>query len=155
MGEERPKRIDRMGPQSGRVLLSGEKIGNDLAFVFAGGSAADTQVVQTVNAPSEAGGVTRFDPVQAYKIAIHNPGASPLTIKLMTVEENLGGADRDCLLDTLAVPASATVTGTAVNAYEFLTGGIFCGGDLKVVVSNDDAIGEAAGFTATIRIREV
>lgn len=155
MGEERPRRIDRMGPQSGRVLLSGEKIGNDLAFVFAGGSAADTQVAKTVSAPSEAGGVTRFDPVQAYKISIYNPGASDLTVKLMTVEENLGGADRDCLLDTMAVPASATVTGTAVNAYEFLTGGIFCGGDLKIVVSNDDSIGEAAGFTATIRIREV
>ena len=117
--------------------------------------AADTQVVQTVSAPSEAGGVTRFDPVQAYKISIYNPGASDLTVKLMTTEEDLGGADRDCLLDTLSVPASATVTGTAVNAYEFLTGGIFCGGDLKIVVSNDDSIGEAAGFTATLRIREV
>ena len=141
------KKIELMSPQTGRVLGSGTQLGEDLSFVFANSAAAETQVVQTISAPENQ--------LQAYKIAIHNPGASDLTVKLMTVEENLGGADRDCLLDTLAVPAAATVTGTAVNAYEFLTGGIFCGGDLKIVVSNDDAIGEVAGFTATIRIREV
>ena len=141
------KKIELMSAQSGRVLGSGVQLGDDLSFVFANSAAADTQVVQTVLAPE--------NPVQAYKIAVHNPGASDLTIKLMTVEESLGGADRDCLLDTLTVPAAATATGTTVNAYEYLIGGIFCGGDLKVVVSNDDSIGEAAGFTATIRIREV
>ena len=141
------KKIELMSAQSGRVLGSGVQLGNDLPFVFANSATADTQVIQTVLSPE--------NPVQAYKISIYNPGASDLTVKLMTVEENLGGAYRNCLLDTLTVPAAATVTGTAVNAYEFLTGGIFCGGDLKIVVSNDDSIGEAAGFTATIRIREV
>ena len=141
------KKIELMSPQTGRVLGSGTQLGEDLSFAFANSAAADTQVVQAISAPENQ--------LQAYKISIHNPGSSDLTVKLMTVEDNLGGADRDCLLDTLSVPAAATVTGTAVNAYEFLTGGIFCGGDLKIVVSNDDAIGEAAGFTATIRIREV
>ena len=141
------KKIELMSPQTGRVLGSGAKLGEDLSFAFANSAAADTQVVQTISAPENQ--------LQAYKIAIYNPGASDLTVKLMTVEENLGGDDRNCLLDTLAVPAAATVTGTSVNAYEFLTGGIFCGGDLRLVVSNDDSIGEAAGFTATIRIREV
>lgn len=141
------KKIELMSAQSGRVLGSGVQLGDDLSFAFANSAVADTQVVQTISAPENQ--------LQAYKISIYNPGASDLTVKLMTTEEDLGGADRDCLLDTLSVPASATVTGTAVNAYEFLTGGIFCGGDLKVVVSNDDAIGEIAGFTAIIRIREV
>ena len=141
------KKIELMSPQTGRVLGSGVQLGDDLSFAFANSAAADTQVVQTISAPENQ--------LQAYKIAIYNPGASDLTVKLMTVEEDLGGTDRDCLLDTLAVPAAATVTGTTVNSYEFLTGGIFCGGDLRIVVSNDDSIGEAAGFTATIRLREV
>lgn len=148
------KRINRMQPQSGRVLLSGEQIGSDLAFVFANSASANTQKTATVAVPEE--GMATNDPVQAYKIAVHNPSAvTDLTVKLFTVEASLGGAARDCLLESLVVPKAATVTGTAINAHEYLVGGMFCGGALKIVVSNDTVLGGADGFTATIRIREV
>lgn len=148
------KRINRIAPQSGRVLLSGEQIGEDLSFVFANSAAANTQKTATVAVPVE--GMTTNDPLQAYKIAVHNPSAvTDLTLKLFTTEADMGGAGRDCLLDTLTVSKAATVTGTAVSAHEFMVGGIFCGGDLKIVASNDTALGSFDGFTATIRIREV
>ena len=143
------KRVNRTQPQSGRVLLSGEQIGNDLNFVFANSAAANTQLVATVQAPAE--GMTTNDPLQAYKIAVHNPSTvTDLTVKLLTVEADLA----DCLLDTLIVPKAQVITGTTINAHEFLTGGMFCGGNLKIVVSNDTVLGGADGFTAKIRIRE-
>ncbi|MHC1760515.1 MAG: hypothetical protein AB9917_13605 [Negativicutes bacterium] len=144
------KRINRVAPQSGRVLLSGEQIGEDLPLVFANSAVANTQSVATVQSPSE--GMTTNDPLQAYKIAVHNPSTvTDLTVKLLTVEADLA----DCLLDTLAIPKAQAVTGTTISAHEFLTGGIFCGGNLKLVVSNDTVLGGADGFTAKIRIREV
>lgn len=144
------KRINRVAPQSGRILLSGEQIGEDLSFVFANSSAANTQSVTTVQAPSE--GMTTNDPLQAYKIAVHNPSTvTDLTVKLLTAEADFA----DCLLDTLTVPKAQAVTGTTINAHEFLVGGIFCGGNLKIIVSNDTVLGGADGFTAEIRIREV
>lgn len=144
------KRINRMQPQSGRVLLSGEQIGEDLSFVFANSAAANTQSVATVQVPAE--GMTTNDPLQAYKIAVHNPSTvTDLTVKLLTVEADFA----DCLLDTLTVPKAQAVTGTTISAHEFLVGGIFCGGNLKIVISNDTVLGGADGFTAKIRIREV
>ena len=148
------KRIDKLGPQSGRVLLSGVQVGPDISFVFANSAAVNSQVSQIVAAPTEA--TAQNDPTQAYKIAVVNPSAkSDLTLKLFTVEKSLGGADNDCLLQVLDVPVAQTVSGTAVQAHEFLVGGIFCGGDLKIVASNNTALGASDGFGAAVRIREV
>ena len=148
------KRINILSPQSGRILISGEQVGEDISFAFANSSEANAQKVATVAVPQEA--TEQSDALQAYKFAIHNPSAvSALTVKLFTVEKSLGGADRSCLLETIEVPKAQTIKGTAIDAYEYLVGGIFCGGDLKIVASNDTALGAAEGFTATIRIREV
>ena len=142
------KIINQMSPQSGRMLLSGAKVGDDLTFIFANSAAINTQVSATISTP--------IDPVQAYKISVYNPSAvSALTVKLFTVEKGLGGADCSCLLETLTVPKAQVITGTQVDSYEFLMGGIFCGGDLKIVASNDTALGASEGFAATVRIREV
>ena len=142
------KIINQMSPQSGRMLLSGAKVGDDLAFIFANSVAINTQVSATISTP--------IDPVQAYKISVYNPSAvSALTVKLFTVEKGLGGADCSCLLETLTVPKAQVITGSLVDSYEFLMGGIFCGGDLKIVVSNDAALGSSEAFSASIRIREV
>ena len=148
------RRINILSPQSGRILISGEQVGEDISFAFANSSEANTQKVATVAVPQEA--TAPNDALQAYKLAVHNPSTvSALTLKLFTVEKSLGGADRFCLLETLDVPKAQTIKGTAIDAYEYLVGGIFCGGDLKIVASNDTALGAAEGFTATIRIREV
>ena len=142
------KIINQMSPQSGRMLLSGAKVGDDLAFIFANSVAINTQVSSTISTP--------IDPVQAYKISVYNPSVvSALTVKLFTVEKGLGGADCSCLLETLTVPKAQVITGTLVDSYEFLLGGIFCGGDLKIVVSNDTVLSAAEGFAVTVRIREV
>ena len=148
------KRIDDLGPQSGRILLSGEQVGADVAFAFPASAAANLQVVAVIDMPAEATG--HNDPLQAYKIVVANPSAvTDLTLKLFTVEKNLGGSDRDCFLDSFDVPKAQTVSGTAIAAHEFLTGGVFCGGDLKLVLSNNSALGAGDGFAATLRIREV
>lgn len=142
------KIINQMSPQSGKMLLSGAKVGDDLTFTFANSAAINTQVSSTISTP--------IDPVQAYKISVYNPSVvSALTVKLFTVEKGLGGADCSCLLETLTVPKAQVITGTLVDSYEFLMGGIFCGGDLKIVASNDTALGASEGFAATVRIREV
>ena len=148
------KRINKLLPQSGRLLLSGELVGGDLTVTFAGSSEANTQKVVIVGDPTEQ--EEGRDPVQAYKIAVNNPSTiTGLTIKVFTVEKDFGGMDQDCLLETLDIPKAQLIKGTLVEAYEFLVGGIFCGGDLKIVASNDTALGAAEGFAATIRIREV
>ena len=59
------KIINQMSPQSGRMLLSGAKVGDDLAFIFANSVAINTQVSSTISTP--------IDPVQAYKISVYNP----------------------------------------------------------------------------------
>ena len=124
--------------------LSGVLVGDDIELSFVNEAAANTQKTATIAAPAT--------PLQSYKIAVHNPSAvTAITLKLFTAEADLG----DCLIDTLNIPAAATVTGTAISAHEFLVGGIFCGGDLKIIVSNDTILGAEEGFTAAIRIREV
>ena len=148
------RRINILSPQSGRILISGEQVDSDFSVTFANSSAADTQKVVAVEIPQETS--DQSDALQAYKFAVHNPSTvSALTLKLFTVEKSLGGADRSCLLETIEVPKAQAIKGTAIDAYEFLVGGIFCGGDLKIVASNDTALGAAEGFAATIRIREV
>ena len=148
------KRIDQLGPLSGRVLLSGDQVGPDLFFVFPNSAAVNSQVSQIVAAPTEE--TAKNDPTQAYKIVVVNPSAkSDLTLKLFTVEKGLGGADQDCLLQMLDVPMVQAVSGTTVQAYEFLVGGIFCGGNLKIVASNNAALGASDEFSAAVRIREV
>lgn len=147
------KRIDKILPQSGRVLLSGEQVGSDLTLAFAESSAADTQKTAIVTVPTEQD--DGRESVQAYKLAICNPSTvTALTVKLMTVEPDFGGVDRDCLVDTLAVPKAQAIKGTTVDAYEFIVGGIFCGGNLKIVVSNDTELGAEDAFAASLRLRE-
>lgn len=140
--------VNNMHPMNGRVLLSQNLVANEVFAVYANLAVANTQETIQIDAP--------VNPIQAYKLAVHNPSAiTGLTLKLFTVEKSLGGADRDCLLETLDVPKAQTIKGTVIDAYEFLVGGIFCGGDLKIVASNDTALGAGDAFAASIRLREV
>jgi len=130
--------------QTAPTDTSGTQVGDDAALAFAHEAGADTQKTASIAVPAIV--------AEAYKLAVHNPSAvTALTVKLFTVEATLG----DCLSETFVVPAAATVTGTAISAHEFLVGGIFCGGALKLVVSNNTVLGAADGFTTTLRLREV
>jgi hypothetical protein len=142
------KRINRIAPQSGRVLVSGEQIGDDLSFVFANSAAANMKITATVLVPVE--GRTRNDPVQSYLIGVVNPSTeSDLTVKLFNVRNNVR-----YYLTSLTVPKSATIKGSVVSAYDFLVQGLFIGDALSVDVSNDTAIGATGAYSAVVTILE-
>lgn len=132
-------KASQMGGITGRVLISGALVA-DVSAEFLDSAAKDTQVSVTVPEVS--------DPVQAYKVVVHNPSAiSEITLKLYTVEEAFGGADRDSYIDEVVIPVSSTE--------EVIVGGLFCGGALKLVASNNTVLGAGDAFTASVRIREV
>lgn len=132
-------RTSQMGGITGRVLISGALVA-DVSAEFPAEAAQDSQVSVTVPEVS--------DPVQAYKIVVHNPSTvSAVKIKLYTVEADFGGADRDSYIDEVVIPVSSTE--------EVIVGGLFCGGALKLVASNNTVLGAGDAFTASVRIREV
>jgi hypothetical protein len=123
-------------------------VGADINFAFLDSASADTQDMVTVAQPTKS--------VLEYEFLVYHPSiVTDLTVKLFQTELLLGGATRDVLVATLAIPKAATITGTVVNAYARFAQKIFNGGDLKIVVSNDAALSVANAFTSTIRIREV
>lgn len=129
-------------------LLRKTQVGADQDIIFANNDAANTQVVLTITQPTS--------PVDEYDISVYNPSTvTDLTCKVFTVEATLGGATRDAYLTAFSVSRSQVVTGTTINTYIRQIHGIFNGGNLKLVVSNDTVLGAAEGFTATARIREL
>lgn len=124
------------------------QIGADQDLTWANSDAVDTQKVHTFTKPA--------NPIEEYMLICYNPSAvTELTVKIFNIETNLKGADRDVLLTTISVPRRQTVTGTTIEAYARIIHGIFNGGNCKIVVSNDFALGASDGFTATFRLREV
>ena len=133
-------------------FVSGRKIGADNAIVFANNALVNTQV----NVDIAIDKTTMSGPKQRCALEVYNPSTvTDLTIKLMSKAESLGSGTRYALIETLTIPKAQTITGTAVNAYLNLIEGFFVGGDLRLVVSNDTALGGAEGFTAYARLREV
>lgn len=121
--------------------------GVDLPFGFSNNAGANTQKTATVKKPG--------DPVAKYKVSVYNPSTeTDLTVKVFNTESSLGGGDRDCYLTSFVIPKAQTVTGTAISAYDVLIEGMFYGGAVKFVVSNNSQVGAAGAFTATARIRE-
>ena len=120
-------------------------------FTFANGALANNQQTITVAKPTT--------PKMEYQLLIYNPStASDITVKLLAVEEDLGGegVDVEVLIDSFVVPKAQTVSGTTISAYAVnLVGALFNGSALKIVVSNNTALAADGGFTATVRIREV
>lgn len=82
-----------------------------------------------------------------HRLQLHNPsGVTPLTIKVYN-RVNLGGIVRDVLLATVNVPVGVS--------QESLIEGMFGGTDgVRLVLSNDTALGAADTFTADLAIRE-
>lgn len=130
------------------VHVTGKQLGADLQFVFANEASANTQKTKTIDKPSK--------PIRNHKFIIYNPSTvTDLTVKFFNVESSLGGVDREAYVSSVVVPKSQSTTGTTINTYEVIVEGLFTGGDVKLVLSNNTALGVTDGFTATVRVREV
>lgn len=132
-------------------IILGRAIGADNAVAFAHSALVNTQVA--IDIPVN----TVFpSPRDRCVLEVYNPSTvTDITIKLFAKALALGGGTRYCLIDTVTIPKSQAITGTTINAYLKIFEGLFISEDLRIVVSNDTALGAAEGFTATARIREV
>ncbi len=129
--------------------VSGRQIGSDTDVVWAAESAANTQKTVDIAAPTEYAKLT-------YKLIVLNPSTvSDVTLKVMSTELDLKGDTRYAHEDTVVIPKSQSVTGTTINTHTVFIEGIFTGADLRLVLSNDTALGVGESFTATLRLREV
>jgi hypothetical protein len=133
---------------SGSNVVLGTQINADQSIAFANSALINTQVNVDFVKPT----VVR----NRYKLAFYNPSTiTDLTVKLMSVALAFGGATRYDLIDTITIPKSQAITGTTVSAYAKFVEGLFVGGDLRLVISNNTVLGVADGFTGYIRAREV
>lgn len=137
----------------GTVTLTGSivkqtQVGADSTAVYANSDAANTQKTISFTAPTS--------PSQEYELIVYNPSTiTDLTVKVFNVELLLASGTRDALITTVSIPKSQAITGTTINTYAKFLHGLFNGGDVKMVVSNDTVLGVADGFTATARLRAV
>jgi hypothetical protein len=139
---------DSNGSYISKFLMRPKKIGNDQAISFPNNSPINTQVSASVNAPAET--------LYEYMLEVYNPSTvSALTVKLFAVETSFGGGTRDVLIDTLPIGKAQTLTGTSIVAYLKMFHGAFVGANLKLVFSNDTALGVTDGFTAYMRLKAV
>jgi hypothetical protein len=142
---------DARGIYVSRILelftRTGKQIDTDKTATFANSAPANTQVNVDIVKPLAT--------KQRYMLTVYNPSTvTDLTVKIFGVCKALGGATRYAYLDTMVVPKSQAITGTTVSAYSKEIEGIFNGKDLRLVVSNDTALGAAEGFSASIRVEE-
>ena len=128
------------------TVISGS---TDPTAVFANGASANTQATPiTITKPTSVS--------QMHQISVYNPSTvTDLTVKVFTVATDLGGADRDVLIDTLIIPKAQAVSGTTIVAYAETVYNWMNFGNGKLQVSNNTALGESDGFTATLRVREI
>lgn len=132
-------------------MIFGRQIGLDNAISFANNALINTQVNVDI-----ALNTVFPSPRERCTIEVYNPSTvTDLTIKILAVETSFGGDTRYCLIDTITIPKSQASTGTTINAYLKLIEGMYVGTGLRLVVSNNTALGAAEGFTAYVRIREV
>lgn len=113
---------------------------------FANSATADTQ--KTID-------LTMKRPIEIYAIIINNPSTvTDLTVKVFN-KEVFGEDTKYAYITSFTVPKSQALTGTTIDTYLVLVEGMFIGGDVRLVVSNNTALGASEGFTSTFRIREV
>ena len=114
--------------------------------VFANSATANTQ--KTID-------LTMKRPIEIYAIIINNPSTvTDLTVKVFN-KEVFGEDTKYAYITSFTVPKSQSLTGTTIDTYLVLVEGMFIGGDVRLVVSNNTALGASEGFTSTFRIREV
>jgi hypothetical protein len=131
--------------------ILGRMIGSDNSVAFANNDAANTQ--KTIDIALNA--ITP-SPRSRVALEVYNPSTeTDLRVKLLAKAENLGGSTRYCLVDTVVIPKAQAITGTTINAYLKLFEGLFIGENLRLVISNDTAVGAAGAFSTYVRVREV
>ena len=133
------------------IIILGRPIGADNPVAFANSAPINTQVIIDI-----ASNAVFPSPRDRCVLEIYNPSTvTGLTVKIFSKALSFGGDIRYCLIDTVAIPISQTTTGTAVSAHLKIIEGMFVGEDVRLVVSNDTALGASDGFTAYLRVREV
>ncbi len=88
-------------------------------------------------------------------IVNNNSTETAVRLRLFAIETGLGGADREALLDELVVSAKATAHGRIIDTYAYVVTGLFNGVDIRLVASNDVAVGAAGAFSANVRIERL
>ncbi|KJS81648.1 MAG: hypothetical protein JM58_16365 [Peptococcaceae bacterium BICA1-8] len=128
-----------MGYQmSSKVILAATDV------VFANSALVNTQKVVEITKPDT-------QTSNMHEIIIHNPSeVTDLTLKCFNVE-----TEGDAYITSVIVPKKATTTGTVMDTYSIFIEGLFRGTDVKLVISNNTALGAAEGFTAKVKVREV
>ena len=135
-----------------RRELSARLIGSDATAVFANDALVNTQKTTTFTYVTNAGSYG----VEEYMLTVYNPSTvTDLTVKVFEISTALGGDARDSLITTLSIPKAQVTTGTTIVSHAKVIHGILNGEDVKLIISNDTVLGEADGFTASFRLREV
>lgn len=131
-----------------RLLLQ-EAVEFIRSIAWANSEVINTQKILIFNQPMK--------PVSEYEIIVYNPStATDITVKLFSLENFEGSIKgQEAFIDSWIVPASQTITGTAIDTYKENVSGIFNDSPLKIVLSNDTAIGVAGAFTALLKIKKV
>lgn len=131
----------------GEALLENQ-VGADQTLTWANSDAENTQKTVSFTKPAQ--------PLSEYELIVYNPSTvTDITVKVFNVETSLGGASRDAFITSVSIPKSQMVTGTTINTYAKFVHGMFNGGNLKLVLSNDTVLGASDGFSAYARLREV
>lgn len=130
-------------------VISGRQLEADKNITFANNALINTQVTIDFLKPKES--------FSKYIISVYNPSTvTDLTCKVFSIEENVDTTNtRYSLITTLAFAKSQAVTGTTINMITAIVQGMFAGAKLRLVFSNDTALGAAEGFTGILRVREV
>lgn len=106
-------------------------------FTWANSALINTQKTYTYTQPTAS--------LSLYEVCIENPSTvTDLTGKLFQVNTTLG----DCYITSFSVPKSQTISGTSIGAYSKFVNYCFNGTNIKLVLSNDTALGGSDGFTA-------
>lgn len=130
------------------TLASAKQISTDQASAFANSALIDSQVNVDFTLPDYT--------KERYEVVVYNPSTvTDLTVKAFSKELALGGGTRYTLIDSFTVDKAQAKTGTTISGYVKFLEGLFVGTDVRIVVSNNTALGAAEGFTAYVRLREV
>jgi hypothetical protein len=139
-------RVNSDGSIATQTSVDGSQLGDDITIEFANEAGANTQKTTDITTPES--------PFYEYEFVIYNPGATDVTVKLFN-KEVFGEDTRYAYVTSFVVPKSQAVTGTTINTYAAFVNGLFCGGDVRMVISNNDAVAADGGFTMSVRIRGV
>lgn len=130
-------------------LVSGTQVCLDDPNIisFAAEAAANTQVVLYFTTPS--------NPVSEYKVSVyHDSNDSDLTLKTSGVK-SFGGGTKYTHEASASILKNQSISGTAISAYSIVLKYPFVGGGLRLVFSNDTALGADDTLTGLVIIEAI